>query len=196
MRFPGMEIYFSREYSMHRTSRLITPFCISITMTMSPVLYAISNPYDRGLVTMQGAIIGSACTIAAGSREQTIDMGIVPVGNIIREGQGNAHPFSIMLTNCVLEQPSSNSLGWKQFQVTFDGDVDGALFGIWGEANGVALQITDNMGNIAMPGNPLPLGDIMPKYMLLQYSIKLVANNQPLKAGRYFSSVRFRLDYY
>ncbi|MEX7634646.1 type 1 fimbrial protein, partial [Serratia marcescens] len=45
-------------------------------------------------------------------------------------------------------------------------------------------------------GVPLPRGDISPGSMSLTYSIKLVANNQPLHAGSYFSAVRFKLDYY
>lgn len=149
-----------------------------------------------GRVNMEGAIVDTACAIAAGSRDQTIDMDTVPVSQIIRDGQGLTRPFTVELINCVLERPNSKLPDWTHFQVTFDGDADGALFGVQGEAKGVALQIVDQRGNIARPGNPLPVGDITPGRMLLNYSMKLVSNQQPLRAGDYFSTVRFKLDYY
>lgn len=147
-----------------------------------------------GRVNMQGSIIDTACAIAVESREQTIDMESVPLADIIRDGQGRSKPFSITLVNCITERPEKED--WKQFQVTFDGDVDGNLFGIRGEASGVALKITDAAGNIAEPGIPLPGDNIHPGSMTLNYNLKLVANSHALKAGDYFSFVRFKLDYF
>ncbi|MEE4412055.1 MULTISPECIES: fimbrial protein [unclassified Serratia (in: enterobacteria)] len=149
-----------------------------------------------GRVNMEGAIIDTACAIAAGSRDQTIDMDTVPVSQIIRDGQGLTRPFTVELINCVLERPDNKLPDWKHFRVTFDGDADGKLFGVQGEAKGVALQIADSLGNVAIPGGPLPVGDITPGRMLINYSMKLVSNNQPLRAGNYFSTVRFKMDYY
>jgi type 1 fimbria pilin len=145
---------------------------------------------------MQGSIIDTACAIAAGSREQTIDMDTVPVGDIMRDGQGTTRPFSVELINCELSRPDPQLPDWHHFQVTFDGDADGSLFGVRGEAKGVALEIADSQGNKAMPGEPLPLGEIIPGSMKLDYTMKLVSNSQTLKAGRYTSAVRFKLDYY
>ncbi|OKB67959.1 pilin [Serratia marcescens] len=147
-----------------------------------------------GRVNMQGSIIDTACAIAVESREQTIDMEVVPLAEIIRDGQGHSKPFSIELVNCILERAGKED--WKQFQVTFDGDADGGLFGVRGDASGIALQIVDPYGNIAIPGRPMPLHDIVPGNMQLNYTLKLVANNHALKAGDYFSSVRFKLDYF
>ncbi|MFK3695133.1 fimbrial protein [Serratia bockelmannii] len=147
-----------------------------------------------GRVNMQGSIIDTACAIAVESREQTIDMDVVPLADIIRDGQGRSKNFSIDLVNCIAERPGKDD--WKQFQVTFDGEADGELFGVNGEASGVALQIIDTAGNIATPGKSLPLMDIVPGDMRLNYTMKLVANNHALKSGDYFSSIRFKLDYF
>ncbi|HIE4798802.1 TPA: fimbrial protein [Serratia marcescens] len=147
-----------------------------------------------GRVNMQGAIIDTACAIAVESREQTIDMETIPVADIIRDGQGRSKPFSIELVNCLLERPGKDN--WKQFQVTFDGDSEGELFGVRGDASGVALRITDENGNIATPGTPLRTQDIIPGNMHLNYHLRLVANNHALKAGEYFSAIRFKLDYF
>ncbi|MGL1812367.1 UNVERIFIED_CONTAM: type 1 fimbrial protein [Serratia marcescens] len=149
-----------------------------------------------GRVNMQGAIIDTACAISVESRYQTVDMDIVPIADIIRDGQSQIKNFSIELVNCTLERANNKFPNWKQFQVTFDGDAEGGLFGMRGEASGIALQITDAAGNIAMPGHPLPRGDIIPGDMRLSYALKLVANNHAPKAGDYFSAVRFKLDYF
>lgn len=181
---------------MSRLIHALVPPCILITLFIGQVALAGEKAQGWGRVNMQGAIIDTACAIAAGSRDQTIDMDTVPVGNISRDGQGNTRSFIIELINCTLERPRADLPDWKQFQVTFDGDNEGELFGVNGEAKGVALKITDDQGNVAIPGMPLPFNDITSSSMLLNYSIKLVSNNKPLRAGSYFSAVRFKLDYY
>jgi type 1 fimbria pilin len=147
-----------------------------------------------GRVNMQGAIIDTACAIDVDSREQTIDLDVSPLADIIRDGQGRSKSFSIDLVNCTIERPGK--IDWKQFQVTFDGDVDGDLFGVHGDSSGVALQIIDALGNIAFPGKALPLIDIVPGDRQLNYTMRLVANSRALKSGDYFSSIRFKLDYF
>ncbi|WP_440515030.1 fimbrial protein [Serratia sarumanii] len=147
-----------------------------------------------GRVNMQGAIIDTACAIAVESREQIIDMGIIPVADIARDGQGRSKHFSIQLVDCAIEHPKKEN--WKHFQVTFDGDANEGLFGVRGNTSGVGLQISDGLGNIAFPGKALPLVDINPGSMRMNYSFKLVANNHALKSGDYFSSIRFKLDYF
>ncbi|RTF43124.1 fimbrial protein [Serratia marcescens] len=164
---------------------------------LSPVFFfahAASGLAGWGVVNMQGSIIDAACAIALDGREQSIDMGVIPMADIIRDGQGRSKPFSINLINCVLERPGKEN--WKNFQVTFDGDTEGKLFGVYGGASGVGLQITDGLGNVASPGKALPLMDIIPGNSQLNYSLKLMANNHALKSGDYFSSIRFKLDYF
>ncbi|MEW6999924.1 hypothetical protein M5585_01005 [Serratia ureilytica] len=60
----------------------------------------------------------------------------------------------------------------------------------------MALRITDANGNIARPGRPLPPMEIIPGNYQLNFTLMLIENNRPLKAGSYFSSVRFKMDYY
>lgn len=177
--------------------------CTSYFMASFILLVLLNNQVQAahssqgwGRVNMQGSIIDTACAIAAGSREQTIDMDTVPVGDIMRDGQGTTRPFSVELIHCELSRPDPKLPDWRHFQVTFDGDADGSLFGVSGEAKGVALEITDSHGNKAAPGEPLPLGEITHGSMKLDYTMKLISNNQALKAGGYTSAVRFKLDYY
>lgn len=149
-----------------------------------------------GRVNMKGIIVDTACSIFIGSRDQTIDMEVISISEIIREGKGPNKPFTIKLGNCVLSRQGNNQPDWKQFQVTFDGNRDGFFFGVDGEASGVGLQIKDAIGNVAIPGRPMPRGDISLGDFDLNYNLQLVANKRKLKAGDYFSLVRFKLDYF
>jgi len=178
----------------HCVPYFVSPFILFVLLNSQA--QAAHSSQGWGRVNMQGSIIDTACAIAAGSREQTIDMDTVPIGDIIRDGQGTSRPFSVELINCELSRPDAKLPDWRHFQVTFDGDADGGLFGVSGEAKGVALEISDNSGNKASPGEPLPLGEIIPGTMKLDYTMKLVSNSQKLKAGAYASAVRFKLDYY
>lgn len=181
---------------MNQLIRFVVAPCILIGTLISPQTLAAAQAQGWGRVNMQGAIIDTACAIAAGSRDQAIDMGSVPVADIIRDGQGISRPFSIELINCVLTRSNSSLPDWQHFQVTFDGEADGESFGVRGEAKGVALQITDVGGNIANPGQALPAGDITPGDKTLNYTLRLVTNKQLLKAGDYYSTLRFKMDYY
>lgn len=149
-----------------------------------------------GRVNMQGAVIETACAIDTDSSDQTIDMSVMPLSQIIRDGQGVQHPFEIRLVNCVLGRVDKTQPDWQRFQVTFDGRADNGLFGVEGQARGVALQLADNVGNIATPGEPLPAMDIIAGDHELNYSLRLVSNQQILRAGDYTSTLRFKMDYY
>ncbi|MVF05134.1 type 1 fimbrial protein [Serratia marcescens] len=189
-------ISVNREHSMsYFPAKLMLP-CLLSLMLIADNVQAARPSQGWGQVNMQGAIINTACAIAAGSREQLIDMDVTPVADIIRDGSGGARYFSIELINCVLSRAESKLPDWSGFRVTFDGDADGELFEMHGGAKGIGLQIVDAEGNIAHPGNPLPIREILPERMLLNYQMRLVANNQPLQAGEYYSAVRFKMDYY
>lgn len=157
---------------------------------------AISAVQGQGRVNMQGAIIDTACAIATESREQIIAMGVTPVADIVRDGKGKEVPFSIELVNCVLERADKKLPDWRQFQVMFDGHNEGDMFRVNGDVSGLAIRITDSKGNIARPGISLPAMDILPGNYRLDFSMALVSNKQVLKVGSYFSSVRFKMDYY
>ncbi|MGE6469015.1 fimbrial protein [Serratia proteamaculans] len=157
---------------------------------------ALAKAAGWGRVNMQGAVIETACAIDTHSRDQTIDMSVLPLSQIIRDGQGTTRPFTINLVNCVLGRIDSRLPDWKRFQITFDGQADNGLFAIAGRAKGIALQITDHVGNIASPGKPLPMVKITEGDKKLNYTLRLVSNQQLLHAGDYTSSIRFKMDYY
>lgn len=180
---------------MPGTSNIFVVFCCLFIGVSSPA-HAKYSAQGWGRVSMQGAIIDTACAIELGNRDQTIDMAVVPIADIIRDGQGGGKSFVINLNNCELQHSAHQLPDWKNFQVTFDGDAEGDSFKVQGSASGIALQISDIIGNIVKPGKPLPLENIIPGNMTLNYTIKLVKNNHALKSGEYSSSIRFKLNYF
>lgn len=149
-----------------------------------------------GNVHLSGSIIDTACAIDTQSIDQTIDMGATPLSQIARNGQGRATLFSIRLVNCVLNRDAKFLPSWRHFAITFDGTNDNGLFGVDGEAKGVALKITDSEGNIAIPGKPLPSGNVETGDMSLKYSLQPMGNHRKFHAGDYTSIIKFKMDYY
>lgn len=151
-----------------------------------------------GHVSMHGSIINTACAIATGSRSQSIDMKTVPASSILLNNHGMEYPFSIKLINCELANVDPHRPDWHSFQVTFDGDTDadGRFFSVKGDAKGIALEIIDSTNKKALPGVAMPAEDIIEGNKDLNFRIKLVSNSKKLKSGRFYSIIRFKMDYY
>ena len=161
---------------------------------LSTVSHAVQQ--GKGEVTMRGAIVDTACTIATQDAQQSIDLGSLPVSSLIRDGKGPASPFTIRLTDCMPGANNSTTHNDKIFSITFDGPARGAMFNLQGKASGAALRISDAAGHIAKAGVALPPQEITAGDMRLEYFLTLVSNQEPLMAGTYFTTVRFRLDYF
>ncbi|EMF07310.1 fimbrial protein [Serratia marcescens] len=149
-----------------------------------------------GRVNMEGAIVNAACAIESASRDQTIDMQTLPIEQIARDGHGLTKPFSLRLLNCSLADMDKVQPGRQHFQMMFDGRVDSELFGVTGAAKGIALRISDSLGNVIYPGLAMPIGGTIINESYLNYSMQLVANHQVLRAGDYRTAIRFKLNYY
>lgn len=147
-----------------------------------------------GQVSMNGSIVDSACAIATGSYEQSVDMGILPIGAIRQQGHGPVQPFSIALIGCTLTP--YEGADWQTFSVTFDGPASGDWFTVSGEARGVALLLQDADGHPIYPGKSTPKQAIMPGNSVLSYGLRLVSDDRPLRSGQYQTALRFKLDYY
>lgn len=164
--------------------------------SLLPRAFAGNTLSGWGVVNMQGAIIETACAIAVESQNQSIDIEVTSIADISRDGKGRVKPFAIELINCVIERQDKSKTDWKHFQITFDGDSEGNFFSVKGEASGIALKITDHSGKMARPGRPLAHVDLTSGNMKLNYNMHLVANQSVLRAGNFFSAIRFKMDYF
>lgn len=118
-----------------------------------------------GKITFQGSIINAACSIDAGSLEQTRQLGAISAKQLSNGGKSTPINFDIQLHDC-----DTSVLTSKTATVTFGGvagesaaGLDGAL-AVTGQGSGVGVVITDMGGkvikpNIASPGMALNDGD-------------------------------------
>lgn len=145
----------------------------------------------HGKISMQGSILDSSCSISLNSQYQDILIKTVPVGELLHNGYGPVTPLNIKLDNC------SNVPGEYRFRVTFDGDNAGdGRFGFTGSAEGISMRISTIQGEEAQPGIPMSEGQLSAGMNVLKYQLRLVGNDQDLKAGDYQTLLRMKLDYY
>ncbi|MGK3141804.1 fimbrial protein [Pantoea sp. C2G6] len=164
---------------------------------LSLVSSASAADQGHGTVHVQGSIMDTPCAIASGSRYQSVDLSALPVSTIISDGVGPSKPFTINLSNCLLQRSLKDGNDWSTFAITFDGKVTGnGLFGVEGEASGVGIEITDKAGNIAAPGKVMPEYALEPDSMDLGFNLRLKANQKAVRPGNYQSTIRFKMDYY
>ncbi|VEC45424.1 PixH protein [Escherichia coli] len=81
--------------------------------------------------------------------------------------------------------------------MTFDG-IPGETsdkFSLTGQAEGINLQIMDNYGYPARAGKSMPPLILRGNEDGLDYTLRIVRNGYPLKAGDYYAALRFKLDY-
>ncbi len=171
---------------------------INTVLVLSLLLFLSYTQADSlpnwGRISMNGSIVNSACAIDMGSYEQTVDMGILPVGTIHQEGQGPVRPFSITLIGCTLGPYAGDA--WQTFSVTFDGPANGEWFSLSGEARGIALALQDAQGQRIRPGLSTSKQAIIRGSSVLHYGLRLVSDSHPLRPGEYQGTLRFRLEYY
>ncbi|KTC42819.1 type 1 fimbrial protein [Pseudomonas poae] len=170
---------------------------------MSFTSLGLASSQGEGLVTLGGQVMDSACGLELASRDQTIEMPPEPVGRLLRNTQGEAHPFELRLVNCSLSRPDPFRPGaslpdWEHLRVMFDGasDMGGRAFALFGESQGVALDITDADGHGSVPGEPLPRKPLVEGDMTLHFTLRLVGNGRPMVVGPHRAAVRFKLEYF
>lgn len=185
--------------------RVISTLVVSSSALISIALLFTASAANQGngLVTLEGQILDSACALDSGSVYQLIEMDPVPMGRLIREGDGDPHPFSLRLVQCSLTRPDPERPGqylpdWQHVRVTFEGlsDREGRSFASSGTSRGVALHITDSQGRESTPGIPMPMTPLSGEDQSLHYIVQLVGNDQPMAVGSHRAAVRFRLEYY
>ncbi|MFC0228817.1 fimbrial protein [Serratia aquatilis] len=179
---------------MNRMNVVVPSLLLCCTLTFSGSALS-AGEFGRGSVSMEGAIFDTPCTIDVGDQNQTVVVDTLTIEELAYKGQGPAQAFAIRLVDCLLPRPDLGQRDRQRFVMMFDGERDREHFGVAGTAQGVALRIQDARGQVAMPGETLPVA-FMPGDPTLHYRVSLVASRMPLRAGEYYSAIRFRMDYY
>lgn len=162
-----------------------------------PEYWGEEHVWWHGRASFKGEVIAPACTLAMEDTYQAIDMGITPVRDLQDSFSGPEKRFRLRLRNCELAGTGKRVYMASRVRVTFDG-LQGETpdkFSLTGQAEGINLQILDNQGY------PARVGKVMPPLLLngneegLDYTLRVVRNGQPLKAGDYYAALRFKVDY-
>lgn len=161
-----------------------------------PEYWGEENVWWHGRATFSGEVIVPACVLAMEDAWQAVDMGETP----LREMQKFASPekrFQIRLRECELAGTGNRVFTGSRVRVIFDGvrDETPDRFSTSGDAKGVALQILDGQGYVARAGEVMPAQVLSGNEQGLDYTLRLVRNQEALSAGNYYASIRFRVDY-
>ncbi|HBT4620513.1 TPA: type 1 fimbrial protein [Klebsiella pneumoniae] len=149
----------------------------------------------QGRVKINGQIIESACTISAEDVYQSIFLGEIPLRTLNVDGKGPLKTFFLHLINCNLDKGLDNK-HWRDALVTFDGMTAGnSLFAVQGEAKGIAIRILDANHQTAVVGESMNTIELEPNTTTLKYQLQLVKNKNVLKAGEFFSIIKFMIYY-
>lgn len=124
-------------------------------------------------------------------------MGSISLRELKNGFTGPEKKFHLRLRNCELIGGGRQVYTASRIRVTFDSlqEENSDKFLLTGQARGIALQILDPQGY------PAHVGQAMPPLLLtgdeekLDYTLRIVRDGKPLKAGNYYSVLRFRVDY-
>ncbi|MFP2504990.1 fimbrial protein [Buttiauxella gaviniae] len=175
-----------------RITSVIVGYLVFISLSYSA--FTVAAQPIKGYVRMGGQVVESACALHPDSHERFITTRSMSTHDIIRNGGSELHPFSIDLINCSPSRESEND--WSAFRITFEGAADGSYFALHGNSQGLAIEIQDDRGHIAVPGIALASHPMRQGGTRLHYYLRLVGNAELLRVGNHFALIKYKIDYY
>jgi len=141
---------------MMKKSALTIAITLAASLFSSSVIAAVPVEVDGGTVNFNGNLVAAACTIAAGTKDQTVSLGVWDQEALLATKSGNSYgpkiPFSVTLSEC-------NSSVATHANVIFTHE--GIYSGIWSslsniatvnKANALNLEISDQSGPLHIDG--------------------------------------------
>lgn len=173
----------------------ITRFLISsLLLGISSV--SMASEQGKGLVTMNGQIQESACSIHTDDIWQEIPFGVISYNDLDQVEKAIIKPFAVRLVNCSLER-SHDGL-WQSVNITFSGETDvfrRDIFKVYGDAQGLGLRIHNQVGDVAQDGIPMPAVMLRNDNNELRYLLSLVRGGKSLSEGDWYGIIRFMVTY-
>lgn len=162
-----------------------------------PEYWGEEHVWWHGRASFKGQVIMPACTLAMEDTYQSIDMGGTPIRDLQNSSVGPEKKFRLKLRNCELANTGKRVYSASRVRVTFEGGHGETpdKFSLFGEAQGINLQILDNQGFLARSGKAMPPLLLSGDEEEFNYTLRLIRNEQPLEAGSYYAALRFKVDY-
>lgn len=160
---------------------------------LSDKVHAHQTVGKHGTIFMNGSILDAPCTLEV--EDQTVKLDSGSSVKLMHDEQGLSRPFALHIKDCRQMPDENGQANVSRFQVTFDGQPQDGLFAV-GETSGIGLEIADNAGHVAVPGQPMPDETTSADRMELDYILRLVGDRSRLKAGGLSTAIRFKADYF
>ncbi|HHP7631975.1 TPA: fimbrial protein [Escherichia coli] len=162
-----------------------------------PEYWGEEDVWWHGRTSFKGQVIAPACTLAMEDRYQGIDMGSIAVRDLQGMHVGSEKKLRLRLRDCELAGVGRRIYTASRIRITFDGvqSNNSEYFAVYGNAEGIHLQIIDEQGYIARVGKPMPPLLLTGNEEGLTYTLRLIRNGKPLKPGDYYTVLRFKVDY-
>lgn len=176
---------------MVKNSRVLA---LSLLLGISPL--SVASDHGMGLVTMNGQIQESACSIHTDDVWQEIPFGVISYNDLDQEGKAMVKPFAVRLVNCSLER-STGGL-WQSVSITFGGETEmfrPDIFKVHGAAQGLGLRIHSQVGDLARADEAMPAVMLQNDNNELRYLLSLVRSGKPLSEGDWYGIIRYMVTY-
>lgn len=181
---------------MNRSTALLLP--LTLCTLSGPVCFAepLVNTALKGRVQISGSIVDSACTIRMGNDSQTIMFKPTALNGLVNGDTSSKQTLNIYINDCVTYRTDDNTEPSQRFKLTFEGESNGKYFSIQGAAQGIALQIKDQEGQLISPGMLLQHSSVSPDMLTLNYSLSLVGSGHALEAGDYHATIKLSIQHF
>lgn len=170
--------------------------CLTLSLLLAISSGAVASDQGRGLVTMNGQIQESACSIHTDDIWQEIPFGVISYNDLDEEGKAIIKPFAVRLVNCSLERSHGDL--WQSVNITFSGEMEvfrRDIFKVYGNAQGLGLRIHSQIGDVAQDGIPMPAVMLQNDNNELRYLLSLVRGGKSLSEVDWYGIIRFMVTY-
>lgn len=171
--------------------------CFASPFTL-PKYWGTEKVWWHGRANFSGEVLTPACTLAMEDRWQVVDMGDSTLRELQNTSDGPEKKIFLRLDDCDLSDPKTIGRLNNSVKITFDG-ISGQnqeQFKIFGSAKGIDLQIIDSMGYKARIGEAMhPMISEQKNKHGIGYLLKMVRNEEELRPGDYYASIKFSINY-
>lgn len=175
---------------------LLLPLISYVLLSSS---YALASSVTPGKLAMNGELIEAACSINPNSRDIGVEFGDISASALNMNEDGIlTHPFYVHLIGCSIVRRGNSENQYPFANVTFIGDTSAsdptALLTV-GEADGVGIRLRDQNGEILTLGKASPGYELSNEDSILKFTASLIPVKKHIKAGEFYATARFFIDY-
>ncbi|MEE1869157.1 MULTISPECIES: fimbrial protein [Pseudomonas] len=181
---------------MIRSTALLLPLLLCVFIEPVGAMELPIKAALKGRVQLTGSIADSACTIRVGNDNQTIVFNPAALNGLVSGDSSAQQPLNIYISDCIPPDALRGLRVSQRFKISFEGESEGKYFGTQGTAQGIAIQIKDELGKSVSPGMLLNHDMSATDILTLNYSLTLVGSGYALKPGDYTATIKLYIQHF